>query len=90
MSFSLKSEAHLLFHFKFNSKNGVSRVHFVQRIYFLKCILKLFCRVNLKSKHVATTLKQETYIYVQGTEAGRKLNTYVKSHQSCDQDCQLR
>lgn len=76
MGFS--SDAHLLFHFKFNSKNGVCRVHFVQRVDFLKCILKLFCRVNLKSKHIATTLKQETIICVQGTEADRKLNMYVK------------
>lgn len=68
------TDANLLFHFKFNSKNGVCRVHFVQRVDFLKCILKLFCRVDLKSKHIAATLKQNTCICVQGTEAGKKLN----------------
>lgn len=51
----------------------------MQRVDFLKCILKLFCRVDLKSKHIAATLKQNTGICVQGTEGGKKLNKAVSS-----------
>lgn len=55
--------AYLFFHFIIHSKDGVSRVHFMQGVDFFECILEFFHWVNLKPKHVPTTLKITKWIF---------------------------
>lgn len=55
--------AYLFFHFIVHAKDGVSRVHFMQGVDFFECILEFFHWVNLKPKHVPTTLKMTKWIF---------------------------
>lgn len=78
--------AYLFFHLIFDSEDGVGRVHLMQWVYFLKCILELIYRVNLKAKHIATTLKtkgQSVFCLLKAPKADKKctfdraLNHYI-------------